>query len=446
MCGLVALIAKRQAGFFSPDQDIFKQMLYADAVRGWDATGVFGVTKGGNIDVKKQAVAAGSFLLNPSYKEFDTKLISSYKMVIGHNRKATHGEKKDKDSHPFWSENEKIVLVHNGMISNHKEFCKQSEVDSNAICQALSTTDDPKKVIAKITGAFAFIWYNTDEKKLYFIRNDARPLHLVETAESLAIVSEADLAKWIFHRNNKPVTSIVTVEPMKLYSITLGENKINMEGSVQKETAFFPHKNPPINAPFLVSCQPPKKIGGLPTTTEPSKDLIELDENCFITEDDIPTIEQAQEQYKIGTKIAFNIDTYDEQINTKTGEITYRIIGTPLNVTSGKILIKFFLQKEAFTISDFTAIQFSTIRGSVINNGILSLYVSSPIELQGVTTTHNNIQMSKNHMNSGGFPDKCDLCQTSILYTQLSNMWVEFKDGYVKNCYCPQCTKRYHYK
>ena len=58
MCGLVALIAKRQAGFFSPDQDIFKQMLYADAVRGWDATGVFGVTKGGNIDVKKQAVAA----------------------------------------------------------------------------------------------------------------------------------------------------------------------------------------------------------------------------------------------------------------------------------------------------------------------------------------------------------------------------------------------------
>ena len=45
--------------------------------------------------------------------------------------------------------------------------------------------------------------------------------------------------------------------------------------------------------------------------------------------------------------------------------------------------------------------------------------------------------MSKNHMQSGGFPDKCDLCQTSILYTQIPNMHVEFKDGYVKNCYCP---------
>ena len=91
MCGLISLIAKRSSGFFSPDPDIFQQLLYADAIRGWDATGVFGVNKAGNVDIKKQALAAGSFLSNPSYLEFHHKILPQYMMIIGHNRKATHG-------------------------------------------------------------------------------------------------------------------------------------------------------------------------------------------------------------------------------------------------------------------------------------------------------------------------------------------------------------------
>ena len=57
-------------------------------------------------------------------------------MIIGHNRKATHGSKTDNNSHPFWSDDNKIVLVHNGMVSNQKDFCKEATVDSEAICNA----------------------------------------------------------------------------------------------------------------------------------------------------------------------------------------------------------------------------------------------------------------------------------------------------------------------
>jgi len=58
MCGIIGLLAKNQSGFFSKDADIFSQLLYADAVRGWDATGVFGVLRNGDVDIKKQAAAA----------------------------------------------------------------------------------------------------------------------------------------------------------------------------------------------------------------------------------------------------------------------------------------------------------------------------------------------------------------------------------------------------
>ena len=44
--------------------------------------------------------------------------VNTSKFIIGHNRLATTGdEKENKNNHPFETEN--ILLVHNGVISNH---------------------------------------------------------------------------------------------------------------------------------------------------------------------------------------------------------------------------------------------------------------------------------------------------------------------------------------
>ena len=123
---------------FQVDQNIFKELLYADAVRGWDSTGVFGVNKHGNIDIKKSAVAAGAFLISSEYNQFNNKLLTDYLMVVGHNRKATHGTKISENSHPFWSENEKIVLVHNGVVNNHNTLDKGHDVDSKQSVKLLA--------------------------------------------------------------------------------------------------------------------------------------------------------------------------------------------------------------------------------------------------------------------------------------------------------------------
>ena len=44
MCGLVGMIAIQSQGFSYKDKEMFNQLLYADAVRGEDSTGVFGQT------------------------------------------------------------------------------------------------------------------------------------------------------------------------------------------------------------------------------------------------------------------------------------------------------------------------------------------------------------------------------------------------------------------
>lgn len=247
MCGLVGVVAKTTNGFYASDKDIFTQMLYADAVRGKDATGAYGVTKLGNVRWLKQASTSGYFIQNKAYEQFEAEIVTRFHAVIGHNRKATHGEKKDKDAHPFIKDH--ITLVHNGMIRNHKSLCAESTVDSNAVANALAHTD-AKEVLRNIDGAFAFIWYNAKEKKVHFIRNKERPLSYVETDRAWYIASESLLAGWCIIRNNQKILQKVDCEEDTLYSIDIDTKQLTVEKLDLKKvasndyTGFYSYLNP----------------------------------------------------------------------------------------------------------------------------------------------------------------------------------------------------------
>lgn len=200
MCGIVGVIAKSPSGFYSAQCDIFEQLLYADTVRGEDSTGVFGVTKNGNISSLKSAQPGYDFIRTDEFRSWRGNMLQRYTVAIGHNRKATKGEIKGENAHPFQEGH--IIGVHNGTTWGHNPSDKY-EVDSHAIFAQMAKSNNEIETLSSINGAFALVWYNKNDKTLNLCRNSMRPLWLINTSSHWYICSEHGLASWILSRENQ---------------------------------------------------------------------------------------------------------------------------------------------------------------------------------------------------------------------------------------------------
>lgn len=209
------------------------QMLIADMFRGWDSTGVFGVNKYGNVDLYKDQGAATLFLGRPGINKFLDKIASDYHIVVGHNRKATMGAVNAENAHPFIEGN--TCLVHNGTLQNHRKLADRV-VDSNAVAAHIEE-HGYKSMFKQVEGAYAFIWYNADNKTLYFARNAERPVFLVETDDAIYLASEGKMLDWILDRNDLTKYSVQNVPTDKVFKFDLETRALTAETKPKKESA-----------------------------------------------------------------------------------------------------------------------------------------------------------------------------------------------------------------
>ncbi|MEU0483919.1 glutamine--fructose-6-phosphate transaminase (isomerizing) [Streptosporangium sp. NPDC006013] len=123
MCGIVAYVGPKDAA------PILLEGLQRLEYRGYDSAGVVVSNKGLKMRKVKGRVADLAAVVPARFKGG---------LGIGHTRWATHGAPSDVNAHPHLSTDERIAIVHNGIIENADELRAKLEADGAIF---LSETD-----------------------------------------------------------------------------------------------------------------------------------------------------------------------------------------------------------------------------------------------------------------------------------------------------------------
>ena len=306
MCGIV--------GFVNVDAHVdlsrkkwFYQALLVDQLRGTDSTGIAILNKLGwvadekpEVQVFKKAMSSGDFLQLSTTKDL-IKDVDDCKVALGHNRSATTGSGSNPDyAHPFTCGD--VTLVHNGTLISNNGLDNKHIVDSHNIAEKLGsvTSDKYIDIIQDLHGAFALVWINSAENKVYFTRNSERTLWLGKGSggKTLYFASEDWMIWKLTERIDSKMLDIAKedlydVELMpteQLFSVDYNKDSIQMESAPWKEFeypiqkkgfgmgygggtngyggGYSPYYNTPTTnlVPFAGAC--PAKVGELVSTND----------------------------------------------------------------------------------------------------------------------------------------------------------------------------------
>lgn len=203
MCGIWGIFSKTSSGLFSKDADNAIRMMVVSSLRGMHSTGmaITHYKKPWQKPRTYRVVGGPNFLFqSKDWKGIAEYLGSDGGAVFGHARFATKGDVTVRNAHPF--NHKHITLVHNGTISSglsYKSDEKEVEVDSHALCIAIAE-EGFEKTLNNISGAFAIIVHDQQEKCIWVAKNNERPLHFAETSDRMFVMSEKEDLEFVMKK------------------------------------------------------------------------------------------------------------------------------------------------------------------------------------------------------------------------------------------------------
>ena len=417
MCGIVALLSRTPNNFFSTDVDLFQELLIVDSLRGADGTGITGVYDSGNAFIYKVGSHPYALITHPDWLSIRNRMYRNCVAIIGHNRKATVGKISNETSHPFREKH--IILSHNGHITNFREF-ENTEVDSHALAHLFATTP-VEEAIPKIQGAFAMIWYDMKEKKVHFVRNEDRPLCIIQTKDFWVVSSEMGNVQWVCARSvNQIIQEKTIIPPHDLYTWDMKTRNIEIK-KVQK----YVYKSPIVPAYF------PNMYNNDEMPLPKPKEI----EHKIINED-ISFVEKFKQKFFAGRQITFKREPVE--VWTSSGITGMRVSGKDewegldieykenvLSVERGELL-----QKAEYVTGHINSVVMTTKK--------ITCWMSSLAPAQ-VVTTYNGTVLPRSVWVTICNHHKCQRCKNHIQPKDVSLVSLSLVDENVKRIFCAKC-------
>jgi len=248
MCGIVAYVGHRQA------QEIIIKGLKRLEYRGYDSAGIALLNGGLSVYKKKGKVSDLEGFLKDKFLEST--------IGMGHTRWATHGEPNDRNAHPHYSANEKLAIIHNGIIENYSSLKQElinkghvflSDTDTEVLIHFIedikfnnscSLEEAVRLALTKVVGAYAIVIMSADDptvliaarkgsplvigmgKDEYFMASDATPI--IEYTNEVVYLNDQEIAVvkdgklTVKTTTNLPLTPYIQTLDLELEAIEKG--------------------------------------------------------------------------------------------------------------------------------------------------------------------------------------------------------------------------------
>ena len=198
MCGIVGYIGNKEAA------PILLDGLAKLEYRGYDSAGIsVRSSKTGKIETVK---AKGRLKILSEKTDGGNAMPGM--VGIGHTRWATHGEPSELNAHPHCSDDQSVVIVHNGIIENYLElkeklvkagYCFYSQTDTEVAAKLLDYYDKKmngnhleaiSRTMLRIRGSYALgVLFADCPDKIFAVRKDS-PLIVGNSEDGSYIASD----------------------------------------------------------------------------------------------------------------------------------------------------------------------------------------------------------------------------------------------------------------